>query len=71
MYWLKIRDIHTKMLIETGVEKDDIIGNTLAVQWWGLHIATAEGWGSISDQGTKIPWAMWPKKKKTVYRKTP
>ena len=71
MYWLKIGDIHTKMLIETGVEKDDSIGNPLEVQWWGLCIVTAEGWGSIPDQGTKIPRAMWPKKKKKVYRKTP
>ena len=52
------------MLIETGVEKDDSIGNPLAVQWLGLCIVTTEGWGSVPDQGTKIPRAMRPKKKK-------
>ena len=51
------------MLIETGVEKDDSIGNPLAVQWLGLCIVTTEGWGSVPDQGTKIPRAMRPKKK--------
>ena len=28
--------------------------NSLAVQWLGLHAFTAEGAGSIPDQGTKI-----------------
>ena len=35
-----------------------ISGNTLAVQWLGLHAFTAEGLGSISGQGTKIPQAV-------------
>ena len=38
-------------------------GNSLAVQWLGLHAFTAEGLGSISDQGTKIPQAMQQGKK--------
>ena len=45
------------MLIETGVEKDDSIGNPLAVQWLGLCIVTTEGWGSIPGQETKVPEA--------------
>ena len=54
MYWLKIRDIHTKMLIETGVEKDDSIGNPLAVQWLGLCVSPAEDTGWVSGQRAKI-----------------
>ena len=30
-------------------------GNSLAVQWLGLHAFTAEGTGSTPCQGTKIP----------------
>ena len=37
-------------------------GNSLAVQWLGLHTSTAGGTGSIPGQGTKIPKAAWPKK---------
>ena len=34
-------------------------GNSLAVQWLGLHAFTTEGLGSIPGWGTKIPQAMW------------
>ena len=34
------------------------VGNSLAVQWLGLHALTAEGLGSIPGQGTKIPQAV-------------
>ena len=34
------------------------IGNSLAVQWLGLHAFTAEGLGSIPGLGTKTPQAM-------------
>ena len=34
------------------------IGNTLAVQWLGLHAVTAEGPDSIPDQRTEIPQAV-------------
>ena len=37
-------------------------GNSLAVQWLGLCTFTVKGPGSIPDQGTKIPHAVWPKK---------
>ena len=44
-------------------------GNSLAVQWLGLHAFTSEGPGSIPGRGNKIPrdptsHAAWPKKKK-------
>ena len=35
-----------------------VMGNSLVVQWLGLHTFTAEGPGSIPDQGTKILQAM-------------
>ena len=43
------------------------MGNSLAVQWLGLHALNVEGLGSIPGQGTKIPQAVWhgQKKKKT------
>ena len=31
------------------------LGNSLAVQWLGLHAFTSEGLGSIPGQGPKIP----------------
>ena len=34
-----------------------LIGNSLAVQWLGLHALTAQGPDSIPGQGTKIPQA--------------
>ena len=42
------------------------IGNSLVVQWLGLHAPTARSPGSIPGEGTKIPQAMQsgPKKKK-------
>ena len=41
-----------------------VIGSSLAVQWLVLHASTAGGTGLIPGQGTKIPHAMWQKKKK-------
>ena len=35
-----------------------VAGNSLVVQWLGLHIFTAEGAGSIPCWGTKIPQAV-------------
>ena len=34
-------------------------GNYLVVQWLGYHALTAEGSGSISGRGTKIPQGEW------------
>ena len=39
-------------------------GNSLVVQWLGLHTSTAQGPGSIPGQGTKVPSAMRHGKKK-------
>ena len=35
-----------------------VTGNSLAVQWLGLHAFIAKGSGSIPGWGTKIPQAM-------------
>ena len=45
------------------------IGNSLAVQWLGLHDFTAEGEGSIRGRGNKIPQAPQPKKRKKKKKK--
>ena len=37
--------------------KKELIRNSLVVQWLGFHALTAEGLGSIPDQGTKMPQA--------------
>ena len=51
------------------------LGNSLVVQWLGLHAFTAEGVGLIPGWGTKIPQAAWcgqrkKKKKKYIYAYT-
>ena len=43
-------------------------GYSLVVQWLRFCASTARGMGSIRVWGTKIPHAMWPKKKKTKGR---
>ena len=47
----EIKDIHTDKKQKTQY------GNSLALQWVGLHTSTAEGPGSIPGWGTKIPHA--------------
>ena len=42
-------------------------GNSLTVQWLGLHAFTAEGLGSVPGQGTKIPCGVIKKLKKKKY----
>ena len=48
-----------------------LIGNSLAVQWLGLHTFTAKGPGSIPGQGTKIPHPaccmVWPPQNFFIY----
>ena len=39
------------------------MGNSLVVQWLGLHASTAGGTGSIPGRGTRIPHATVKKKK--------
>ena len=41
--------------------------NSLAIQWLGPCAHTAKGLGSISDQGNKIPQALWYCQKKTKW----
>ena len=48
----------------TGSENKEMYGNSLAVQWLGLHASTAEGKGSIPHQGTKIRMLHGQKKRK-------
>ena len=43
-----------------------LAGNSLVVQWLGLHAFTAEVAGSIPGQGTKIPQAARRGQKKKV-----
>ena len=40
------------------------VGNSLAVQWLGLHASTVGGLGLIPGQGTKIPQAVQQGKRK-------
>ena len=49
--------------------KIDLPGNSLAVQWLGLHASTAGVTGSIPGWGTKIPHATWQSQKKKKKRK--
>ena len=44
------------------------IGNSLVVQWLGLHAPTARSPGSIPGEGTKIPQAMQSGPKKKVLK---
>ena len=45
--------------------RNQSLGNSLAVQWLGLHALTAEGTDSVPGWGTKIPQAaVQPKEKK-------
>ena len=45
------------ILMELEDHQDKDRGNSLMVQWLGLHAFTAKGPGSIPGQGTKIPQA--------------
>ena len=44
---------------------------SLAVQWLRFCASIEVSMGSIPGQGTKIPHAMWPKKKKSNTIKAP
>ena len=39
-------------------------GMSLVIQWLRFHVPSSEGTGSIPGWETKIPHAVWPKKKK-------
>ena len=51
------------MVHESGIKK--ISRDFLAVQWIRLCASNAGGVGSISGQGTKIPYALWHSQKRT------
>ena len=73
---LKLSDKHFKGVIITIVnevkenmlvmseKKKEINGNSLAVQWLGLHTSTAGGTGSIPGWGTRTLYAVWHGQKK-------
>ena len=46
------------------IDKNRLLGNSLAVQWLGLHAPTAGGTGSIPSWGTKSPHATEHSQKK-------
>ena len=56
-----------KFLDEDLIGQRYMLGISLAVQWLRLCVSTAGGTGSIPCQGTKIPHAAQPKKKKKRY----
>ena len=58
-------DIEKKwVLISGSITKIQYPGNSLVVQWLGLHAFTAEGAGSVPGWGTNIPQAEWHSQKK-------
>ena len=42
------------------------LGTSPEVQWLRLHTSTARGVASIPGRGTKIPGALWPKRRKNL-----
>ena len=66
----RFRQEEESVYLKKGQIKVYSPGNSLVVQWLGLHALTAEGLGSIPGQGTKILQAAQhnqKKKKKKVY----
>ena len=54
-YKINIQKSVAFLYLNNELLKREIKGNSLVVQWLGLHAFTAEGLGSIPGQGTKIP----------------
>ena len=50
--------------LDSHMQKNEIGGNSLAVQWLGLRASTARGSGSIPGWETKIPQAAQCSQKK-------
>ena len=44
--------------------RNNVRGNSLVVQWLGLHASTAGGMGLIPGRGTEMLCAAWCSKKK-------
>ena len=45
-------------------------GTSLVIHWLRLHATNAGGMGSIPDQGSKIPHAVWYSQKKKTKQNT-
>ena len=52
---LLLQIYHTKIKLKSKTQR----GNSLEVQWLGLHASIAGGMGSIFGRETKIPQAAW------------
>ena len=55
---------HKCIMLMKDVKHKRLWGTSLAIQWLGLHAATAGGVGSIPGRGTKIPHAARRSQKK-------
>lgn len=62
-------EIHISWQDKKNLNLQILWGNSLAVQWWGLHASTAGNTGSVSGWGIKVLQAVWHGKKKK--KKTP
>ena len=54
----------SELILSLTTAEEWIVGAFLMVQWLGLHAFIAVGTGLIPGQGTNIPHAIQPKKKK-------
>ena len=50
--------VHLLLIQQTVILHESLSGNSLVVQWLGLHAVTTKVPGSIFGQGTKIPNAV-------------
>ena len=66
-YMLCISKDQRRSTVQTKVKKQ--LGNSLGVQWLGLHASTAGGAGLIPGWGTKILHAMRHSRKKRKKKK--
>lgn len=57
-------EIHISWQDKKNLNLQILWGNSLAVQWWGLHASTAGNTGSVSGWGIKVLQAVWHGKKK-------
>ena len=55
--WKTFSSLETLETMEDFDFKKKDLGNSLAVEWLGLHAFTAEGVGSIPGWGIRIPQA--------------
>ena len=67
-YFIQVQGAEELMKKESFNQKETL-GNSLAVQWLGLHASTAGGKGLIPGRGTKISQATWHGQKKPLNEK--